>query len=132
MNPYEQDNPGRQDTPAPETTRPDRAETPGVPDAIQSADVTRVPGPEAADADPALRKARGFDWVRASDLMARGSGQVSRLAIDFEANLAHKAHDGLARSVTRLGAKARELPPISAFGRSTSRDGAGRGPVGMS
>ena len=79
----------------------------------------------------ALRKARGVDWVRTSDLMARGTGQISRLAIDFEANLAHKAHDGLARGVTRLGAKERELPPISAFGRSTSRDGAGRGPVGM-
>lgn len=132
MNPYEQENPGRQDTPPPETTHPDRAETPGVPDAIQAADVTRAPGPEAADADPALRKARGVDWVRASDLMARGSGVASRLAIDFEANLAHKAHDGLARRVKHLGAKARELPPISAFGRSTSRDGAGRGPVGMS
>lgn len=133
MNPYEQDNPGRQDTPPPETTRPDRAETPGAPEAIQAADVTRTTGAktETADVDPALRKARGVDWVRTSDLMARGTGQISRLAIDFEANLAHKAHDGLARGVTRLGAKEREMPPISAFGRSTSRDGAGRGPVGM-
>lgn len=133
MNPYEQENPGRQDTPSPaERTRPDRAEAQGVPEAIQAADVTRTAGPEAAGVDPALRKARGVDWVRASDLMARGSGQVSRLAIDFEANLAHKAQDGLARGVKQLGAKARELPPIAAFGRSTSRDGAGRGPVGMS
>ena len=130
MNPYEQNNPGRQDTPPPETTRPDRAETPGAPEAIQAADVTRTTGAktETADVDPALRKARGVDWVRTSDLMARGTGQISRLAIDFEANLAHKAHDGLARGVTRLGAKERELPPISASAavRAVTGPGAAR------
>lgn len=132
MNPYEHEHSGRQDAPAPETIRPDRAEVPGAPDAVQAADVDRKPGAEVEGADPATRKARGVDWVRASDLLARGSAQASRLAIDFEASLAHKAHDPMARGVKHLGAKARELPPISAFGRGGSREGAGRGPVGMS
>ena len=67
-----------------------------------------------------------------SDLLARGSGVASRLAIDFEAHLAQKAHDPLARGAERLGERVRELPPLSAFGRGTSHEGAGRGPVGMS
>ncbi|MGC3021907.1 MULTISPECIES: hypothetical protein [unclassified Brevibacterium] len=129
MNPNEYEHPARR-TPAPEEARPDPVEATGAPDAIQAADVDRKPNAEAVD--PAKRKARGVDWLRSSDLLARGSGVISRLAIDFDAHLAHKAHDPLARGVKDVASRARELPPISAFGRGTSHDSAGRGPVGMS
>src|SRR5699024_12158939 len=104
----------------PRATRPEDSERAMAPDAIAGGDVDRTTSPDAerADPDPALRKARGVDWVRSSDLLARGSGVASRLAIDFEANLAHKAHDPLARGAKRLAQRTRELPPVSAFGRS--------------
>lgn len=136
MNPNEHEHghhPARQDNaPAPEAARPDPVEATGAPDAIAAADVDRKTDPEAEGVDPGKRKARGVDWVRSSDLLARGSGVVSRLAIDFDAHLAHKARAPLARGIKHVGAKVRELPPISAFGRGKGHEGAGRGPVGMS
>ena len=134
MNPNEHDHEHAARRETPQATRPEPAERAMAPDAIAAADVDRTTSPDAerADPDPALRKARGVDWVRSSDLLARGSGVASRLAIDFEANLAHKAHDPLARGAKRLAQRTRDLPPVSAFGRSTGHDGAGRGPVGMS
>lgn len=132
MNPneheHEQEQAARHETP--KTARPDPVEVAGAPEAVQAADVDRK-NPITAGADP-KRRARGVDWVRSSDLLARGSGVASRLAIDFEAHLAQKAHDPLARGAERLGERVRELPPLSAFGRGTSHEGAGRGPVGMS
>ncbi|WP_293785602.1 hypothetical protein [uncultured Aeromicrobium sp.] len=133
MNPHEHDHPAPRQTPAPETTRPEPVEATGAPEAIAAADVDRTTNPESAEGvDPGKRKARGVDWVRSSDLLARGSGIASRLAIDFEAHLAHKARDPLIRGAKHLGAKVRELPPLSAFGRSKTREDTGRGPVGMS
>lgn len=135
MNPTEHTHPTPEHTPAPEkasapeSTRAEAGEitATGAPDAVQAADVDHQD-----QVDPAKARARGVDWVRTSDLMARGSAAASRLAIDFEANLAHKAHDSMARGLTHLGAKARELPPLSSFGRGTTHQGAERGPVGMS
>ncbi|RCS82610.1 hypothetical protein [Brachybacterium alimentarium] len=134
MNPNEHDHEHAARRETPQATRPEPVERAMAPDAIAAADVDRTTTPDAegADPDPALRKARGVDWVRSSDLLARGSGVASRLAIDFEAHLAHKAHDPLARGARQLGQRMRELPPVSAFGRSTGHEGAGRGPVGMS
>lgn len=131
MNPNEHDHEhtARRETPTP--ARPDPVEVAGAPEAIQAADVDRKT-PTTDGADPATRKARGVDWVRSSDLLARGSGVASRLAIDFEAHLAQKAHDPLARGVKHVGERVRELPPLSAFGRGKSHESAGRGPVGMS
>lgn len=128
MNPHENDHPAPQSPPT-QAAGPDPAETVpvGAPEAIAAADVDR-PHP----ADPSTWKTRGVDWVRTSDLMARGSAKASRLAIDFNAHLAHKAHDPLARGAKHLGARARELPPLSAFGRGHRNEPAGRGPVGMS
>ena len=132
MNPNEHDHEHAVRRETPQATRPEPVERAMAPDAIAAADVDRTSTPDAEGADPALRKARGVDWVRSSDLLARGSGVASRLAIDFEANLAHKARDPLARGAKQLGQRMRELPPVSAFGRSTGHEGAGRGPVGMS
>ena len=131
MNPTEYEHPGRRPDPAPEPTRPEPREGPGVPDAIQAADVDRKTSSETAGAELAKRKARGVDWVRSSDLLARGSGVASRLTIDFDAHLAHKTRAPLVRGLKHVSAKARELPPLSAFGRGKTHDGTGRGPVGM-
>lgn len=134
MNPNEHDHEhtARRETPQAANSEP--VERAMAPDAIAAADVERTSAPDAegADPDPALRKARGVDWVRSSDLLARGSGVASRLAIDFEAHLAHKTRDPLARGARQLGQRVRELPPVSAFGRSTGYEGAERGSVGMS
>lgn len=121
-------NPRRQ-APVVESARPDPVDpaAAGVPDAVQAADVER-----RRQMDPAETRARGVDWVRSSDLLVRGSAKASRLGIDFEAHLAQKVHDPLARGIKHVGAKARELPPLSAFGRHGGREGAERGPVGMS
>lgn len=124
----QQPNPRRQ-VPVVESARPDPVDpaAAGVPDAVQAADVER-----RRQMDPSQVKARGVDWVRSSDLLARGSAKASRLGIDFEAHLAQKVHDPLARGVKHVGGKARGLPPLSAFGRRGGREGAERGPVGMS
>lgn len=135
MNPTEHTHLTLEPTPAPEkasasqSTRPDAGEitATGAPDAVQAADVDRKD-----QMDPAKARARGVDWVRTSDLMARGSAKASRLAIDFDVYLAHKARDPLARGIQHIGDKARELPPLSSFGRRTPGRGAERGPVGMS
>jgi hypothetical protein len=127
MNPNEhQHHPSRSEAPAPEPSRPDRVPA-GAPEAIAAADVDRE-----HRLDPADTRARGVDWVRTSDLLARGRAAAAPLASDFDAHLAHKAHDPLARGVKHVAAKARELPPLSASGRRGGREGAERGPVGMS
>lgn len=119
----------RQQAPMVESTRPDPTDpaAAGVPDAIQAADVER-----RGQMDASQVRARGVDWVRSSDLLARGSAKASWLAIDFEAHLAQKVRDPLARGAKHVGAKAGELPSLSAFGRRGGRENAQRGPVGMS
>lgn len=128
LDPSQQSMPRRQ-APVMESARPDPVDPAAarVPDAIQAADVEG-----RRQMDPSQTRARGVDWVRSSDLLARGSAKASRLGIDFEAHLAQKVHDPLARGIKHVGAKARELPPLSAFGRRGGRDGAEHGPLGMS
>ena len=67
------------------------------------------------------RPTRGVDWVRASDLIARGSGSLSRRGIDLDSKLARGTRHGVAVSAKYVGRQiatgARRLPPVSAFGR---------------
>ncbi len=100
------------------TERPDPAAG-MAPEAIQAADVHREKQPtEGVDVE---KPTRGVDWVRASDLLSRGSGYVSRRGIDLDANLARGTRHGIAVSAKYVGrqiaAGARRLPPVSAFGR---------------
>ncbi|OYN92391.1 hypothetical protein [Parenemella sanctibonifatiensis] len=90
-----------------------------APEAIQAADVDREKHPtEGVDVE---RPTRGVDWVRASDLLSRGSGSLSRRGIDLDAKLARGTRHGIAVSAKYVGrqiaAGARRLPPVSAFGR---------------
>jgi hypothetical protein len=98
---------------AAEAVRPDPAM---APEAIQAADVDRDQRPEEEGVDPD-RPARGVDWVRPSDLMARAGGALSRRGIDFQAEMFGRARTGIASGAKHVAAYAKRLPPLSAFGR---------------
>lgn len=87
-----------------------------APDAVQAADTDRE-----QRALETGRPTRGVDWVRASDLLARGSGALSRRSIDFEARLGYGARHGIAVAAKATGRSvvnaAKRLPPVSSFGR---------------
>lgn len=98
-----------------------------TPDAIE-ADATRQ-----RSMDLAQSRARGVDWVRPTDLMARHSAVVAGRGIDFQAELSRRTRTSIATGVKHLGERARQLPPLSAFGRRTgSRQPVTRGAVGKS
>ena len=101
-----------------EAARSVEAEAALAPEAIAAATITSGKGREKPDVD---KPTRGVDWVRASDLLARGSGAVSRRGIDLEAKLGYATRHGLAVGAKFVGRKtvevARKLPPLSEFGR---------------
>lgn len=104
-----------------------------VPEAVQAADIHRTDDAEALAEGGMAARARGVDWVRPSDLLARGTGRVARSAIDFQAHLAEQARSGLRAGASRLGERARRLPPVTAFGPGPAgRSRAERDAVGMS
>ncbi|WP_075889528.1 hypothetical protein [Actinomyces provencensis] len=126
-NPHEQHE-RRRPTPEPEGERESDDET-GTPDAVEAAQVRRdgdqgTPGHE--------RRARGVEWVRPTDLIARHGATLSGRGIDFEAELARRARAPLANRMHDLADRARRLPPLSAFGHNTtSPTGPVRSGVGM-
>lgn len=116
---------------APEVSAPDRPSEPadpglGVPDAVEADHIRRRQiGAEHA------RGARGVEWIRPTDLMARHSAVVAGRGIDFEAALARRVRAPLVAPARRLGSRVADLPPVSAFGRGhqphqVSRDAVGR------
>ncbi|GGO61538.1 hypothetical protein GCM10010910_09580 [Microbacterium nanhaiense] len=118
------------DTPRTSGIEPsDVAGTNGVPDAIEAASV----GQHRRDLafDPAAVRARGVEWVRPRDLMMRAGSRVAGAGIDFHTELMRRTRTATADSARYLRDRARHLPPVSAFGRSGTRTGAERGPVGM-
>ena len=127
-NPHEQHERHREAT-DPLRERPEPGDKTGTPDAVEAAHVRRngdhdTPGHE--------RRARGVEWVRPTDLIARHGATLSGRGIDFEAELARRARAPLANRVHDLADRARRLPPLSAFGRSaTSPTGPVRSGVGM-
>lgn len=100
-----------------------------TPDAIE-ADTTRQRWMDLAREQS---RARGVDWVRPTDLMARHSAVVAGRGIDFQAELSRRTRTGIATGVKHLSERAKQLPPLSAFGRRTaSRQPVTRGAVGKS
>ena len=80
----------------------------------------------------ARRRARGVEWVRPTDLIARHSASLSGRGIDFEAELARRARAPIANRMHDLADRARRLPPLSAFGRSgATHESPVRSGVGM-
>lgn len=127
-NPHEQH---EQRRPAPEPVReqPESVEQAGTPDVVQAAQVTRG---DQGSTSVRERRARGVEWVRPTDLLARHGATISGRGIDFQTELARRARAPIATRLHDLGDRARRLPPLSAFGRSdTSPSGPVRSGVGM-
>lgn len=118
----------------------EKTQTPA--DAVRAAGVARSNKGETTQ--HTARTARGVDWVRPTDLMARQSATLAGRGIDFEVELAHRTRH-LAGDVTRatgrgiksvgtaVRGRAHRLPDISEFGRGSrpgswvSRSGIGLG-----
>ncbi|MBD4582297.1 hypothetical protein GUG60_24430, partial [Xanthomonas citri pv. citri] len=80
--------------------------------------------------DAGLR-ARGVEWVRPTDLLARHGAALAGRGIDFEVELARRTRTATNTGVRGVGERARRLPPLSAFGRSrTTESVPSRSPVG--
>ncbi|HMR12112.1 MAG TPA: hypothetical protein PKE42_00110 [Arachnia sp.] len=130
-NPHEQheQHERRHPTPAPVDERPEPIERTGTPEAVEAVTVAR----DDQDNAPAhQRRARGLEWVRPTDLIARHTAMLSRRGIDFEAELARRARAPITNRLHDLTDRARRLPPLSAFGRnSTASSGPVRSGLGM-
>lgn len=116
----------------------------GTPEAVQAAKVAqRNRGMNTKSVDSALR-ARGVEWVRPTDLLARQSAIAAGRGIDFEAELARRTRKltshatrasgrGLGKVGRAVSERARRLPDVSEFGRGSrqqswvSRSGIGLG-----
>src|SRR5690625_2560080 len=101
QHPHEPQQPPPDATPAPERPDPPAGM---APEAIQAADVHR--DQQAAETPDTERPARGVDWVRPSDLMARAGGAVSRRGIDFQDDLFRRARSGIATGAKQVAAYA--------------------------
>lgn len=119
----------------PEPAKPPRdprdpAETAGVagtPDAVKDAESRK-----ATKARLARVRSRGVDWVRPTDLIAHGSGALSRRGIDLTTAGNRRLRAPIEKGVRWVAERARRLPPLSAFGRRSGPDqGQVRSGVGM-
>ena len=114
------------ETPPASSERADRTETP---EAVQAARISRL-GSDTSPAGASVRRVRGVEWVRPTDLMARHGAALAGRGIDFEVELARRTRNLPAQAV-RAGRRrisdaqsveaerARRLPPVSDFGRRT-------------
>ena len=93
---------------------PEPVEATSTPEAVRAAQVARD------DKQHALVRGRGVEWVRPTDLIARHSAHEAGRGLDFQAELSRRTRTPIGAGVRRLGDRARRLPPISAFGRSTA------------
>lgn len=116
------------DEPRTDRAVPEAPEGTGAPEAVLAERVARHSrsGQEA-------RRARGVDWVRPSDLLARQSATLAGRGIDFDVELARRARKltshvtrATGRSISRAGRvvseRARRLPDVSEFGRGSRPD----------
>ena len=115
-----------------------------APEAVQAVKVARRNRAGRTMAADSARRARGVEWVRPTDLLARQSATVAGRGIDFEVELARRTRrlsgqvaGASGRGVGRVGKaiseRARRLPDVSEFGRGSrhpswvSRSGIGLG-----
>ena len=92
------------------------AELAGTPDAVKQDTARRDAVRKRID----QVRGRGVEWVRPTDLIARHSAHAAGRGLDFQAELARRTRTPIGAGVRHLGDRARRLPPISAFGRSTA------------
>lgn len=102
-------------------------EAAGTPDAIKESESRR-----AAKARLAHVRGRGVDWVRPTDLFAQSGGVLSRRGIDLTTAGGRRLRAPIEKSTRWVRDRARQLPPLSAFGhRSNTDQGQLRSGVGM-
>lgn len=101
-------------------TAPETVEKTDAPDALRAARASRRCGIEWPAPAAEARRARGVDWVRPTDLVARHGAALAGRGIDFEVELARRTRTPISAGVRGLGERARRLPPLSAFGRSST------------
>ena len=131
--------------PVQEQSKPE-PETRQTPEAIEAANLRRrerdtldrtplVGDPDAmaeAEQQNQVRRARGVEWVRPTDLMNRSSAALAGRGIDLEVDLARKSREKLGAGMRGLGDRARNLSPLSSFGRGQRHDAPTRAAVGKS
>lgn len=126
----------------------DRREVRQVPEAVAAADATKrknttvetaatdeiTDGAEAATVERKFEdhRARGVEWVRPTDLIARNTASLAGRGIDMEVEMSRKARAPLADGLRNLGDRARQLSPLSAFGHSARHHAPTRTAVGKS
>lgn len=100
----------------------------GTPEAVKEAEVSKT----AAKEKLSRVRGRGVDWVRPSDLLARGGGALSRHGIDLTAGGTRRLRSSIKSGARWTAERARRLPPVSAFGRrGAAEQGPRRAGVGM-
>ncbi|GAA1491032.1 hypothetical protein [Brachybacterium sacelli] len=129
----EQQHEPRERQPEPDRTAAEPVEKTETPEAVQAARVARH-GDDTVNARQRVgRRARGVEWVRPTDLLARHGAALAGRGVDFEVELARRTRTGMTSRLRGLGDRTRRLPPLSAFGRSqTAPAGPSRPGVGMS
>ena len=124
----------------------DRSEVRQAPDAVAAADVTRRKTTEAlesevtdeaAEAAEVERKldahrARGIEWVRPTDLIARNTASLAGRGIDMEVEMSRQARAPLVDGLRNLGDRTRRLSPLSSFGHGARHHAPTRAAVGKS
>lgn len=104
-----------------------------APDAVRAARASRRRGTDWQTPAAEAGRARGVEWVRPTDLIARHGAALAGRGIDFEVELARRTRTPITTGARQLGERARRLPPLSAFGRSSTTQAAPSRPgVGMS
>ncbi|MHB1063609.1 MAG: hypothetical protein ACYC1Z_03800 [Georgenia sp.] len=125
----------RRRSPEPETDRTtlESVEKTETPEAVQAARIAHRRGNNnERPAQDARWRARGVEWVRPTDLLARHGAALAGQGIDFEVELARRTRTATATGLRGLGDRARRLPPLSAFGHSAPQAGPSRPGVGLS
>ncbi len=117
----------QQHEPRPQAVEPDtigtateHGEKPETPEAVQVAQTSRAGMNDARRvATGTGRYARGVEWVRPTDLLARHGAALAGRGIDFEVELARRTRAPITAGTRLLGERARRLPPVSEFGRGS-------------
>src|SRR5699024_8657694 len=99
-----------------------------TPDAIAARKVAtpRPPLPGSPD------RARGAEWIRPTDLLARQSATLAGRRIAFHADPPRRTREIQVAVARAAGHRPRRLPPVSAFGRGRAPRRVSRPAVGMS
>ena len=132
---------------SPERTAPPEktatSEKTGTPEAVRAATVAGRTHSGKLTTGLEARRARGVEWVRPTDLLARQGTSIACKGIDFEVELARRSRQltsqaarasgrGISTATRAVSERARRLPDVSEFGRgSRSPSWATRSGIGL-